>query len=351
MTSANAQTKMKALVVSRLLLGDFNDWEAFRRERDVAGKIANRRVARSVTSQIGRNYRTLSGQMRQFIERNFARCDYDDLSRLCDAIEIGAGLNLRLDEFEKFFFPINESVKIRTPFYAHVCISTHGLQFEFPEHHFMNDIQAGFSDLKETQRRLEDLGITDNNMKSRRDEIAQLVGREKFVSRSVVSAAFSLVEAFISGLFYTALHTKQLGKLVCDETFLQYVKNKETAALRGRIDQVVRFASEGAADGSLNPFKPFIEIGKLFRDAIHHTTPFERKDLEAGQRLEALYNIKLDVAVLCSLLSLQTVLRISEWLYGKDGGGDIAQTCKSLHDDILAYSVEKGIAKVSEQSV
>ena len=138
----NAQTKMKALVVSRLLLGDIPDWRTFEDERKTAGKIANRRAARSVTSQIGRNYRDLSTEMQKFIGENFARCEYQDLARLCDEVKSGSGLSTRLDEFERAFFPLAESVKRRFPFYAHVSISTYGLRFEFPEHHFLRDIET-----------------------------------------------------------------------------------------------------------------------------------------------------------------------------------------------------------------
>ena len=123
---------MKALVVSRLLLGDFDDWKTFEQERETAGKILNRRAARSVSSQIGRSYRELSAETRQFIEKNFACCDYDDLARLCDAVEPGIGLYLRLDDFEASLFALAEPVKRRFPFYAHVSVSIYGLQFEFP---------------------------------------------------------------------------------------------------------------------------------------------------------------------------------------------------------------------------
>ena len=101
MITANAQIKMKALVASRLLMGDIDDWRTFERERDTAGKIANRHTARSVSSQIGRGYRELSTEIQRFIGRHFSRCDYGDLARLCDAIKPGIGLNLRLDEFEE----------------------------------------------------------------------------------------------------------------------------------------------------------------------------------------------------------------------------------------------------------
>jgi hypothetical protein len=126
---------MKALVASRLLLGDFDDWKTFEQERETARKILNRRAARSVSSQIGRSYGELTAETRQFIEKNFARCNYDDLARLCDAVKPGVGLNLRLDEFEASLLALAEPVKRRFPFYAHVRVSIYGLQFEFPEHH------------------------------------------------------------------------------------------------------------------------------------------------------------------------------------------------------------------------
>jgi len=127
-----AQTKMKALVVSRLMMGDVTNWAAFESERKVAAQITNRQTARSVSSQIGRGYRELSGEVQRFISENFVHCEYADLARLCDAVEVGSGISLRLDEFEKLFFPLAKRVKGRVPFYSHVHVSTFGLQFEYP---------------------------------------------------------------------------------------------------------------------------------------------------------------------------------------------------------------------------
>ena len=276
----NAQTKMKALVVSRLLMGDIPDWETFESERETAGKILNRRTARSVSSQIGRNYRDLSIETRKFIEENFVRCDYHDLARLCDEVRPGSGLSTRLDEFEKTLFPLAVSVKRRFPFYAHLNISTYGLRFEFPEHHFLRDIETSLPELLDTRARLEP--FTRSTAKTRHDSglIPGLVAREKFLSRSIVSATFSLIEAFLSGIFFTAVHTKLLGSLECEDEFLKYAATKESAPLKNRIDRVVQFTSKATESGSDEPFNTLMEVGKRYRDAIHHTTPFQRKDVE-----------------------------------------------------------------------
>ena len=90
-----AQIKMKALVVSRLMMGDITNWIDFENERKSAGQIANRRLARSVSSQIGRGYGDLLSEVQKFIANNFVQCEYSDLARLCDAVEFGSGMSLR----------------------------------------------------------------------------------------------------------------------------------------------------------------------------------------------------------------------------------------------------------------
>jgi hypothetical protein len=160
-----------------------------------------------------------------------------------------------------------------------------------------------------------------------------------------------LIEAFLSGLFFTALSTNVLGKLQCDEELLRYVKNKEKGAtLKDRIDRIVRFASSGEADGRSDPFRTFIEVGKRYRDAIHHTTPFGRKDSDAGERLFALYKVKSDVAVLCALLSLDSVLALSQWIYSQEDPNEIADSCRELRNKIVGYSLEQGLLKADERA-
>ena len=325
-----AQIKMKALVMSRLLMGDITNWVAFEKERTTANQITNRRTARSVSSQIGRGYRELSTQIQDFIGKNFIRCDYGDLARLCDELKAGSGLSLRLDEFENKFFPLAESVKHRFPFYAHVHISTYGLRFEFPEHHFLRDIETSLPELLETRLRLVPFAGPDFDSNRERNLVAGLVAKEKFLSRSIISATFSLVEAFLSGLFFTAVHNKLVGCLACDEGFLKFAATKESAPLRDRLNRTVQFASNGAEDGTYEPFKTFIEIGKRYRDAIHHTTPFQRKDIEPGGRLTALYEINGDIALRCVLLSCATLLKISQWTNPAADSTEIASRCSKL---------------------
>jgi hypothetical protein len=148
--------------------------------------------------------------------------------------------------------------------------------------------------------------------------------------RSIISAAFSLAEAFLSGLFFSAVHLRSVGRLHCDEEFSRFAANKESAPLRDRLDRVVRFSSEGAESGNDDPFKAFIEIGKRYRDAIHHTTPFQRKDVELGGRLAALYEISGDQALQCVALSTATLLKITLWTDPHSDESDIAVRCSKI---------------------
>lgn len=338
---AAAQIRMKALVVSRLMIGDIPNWVAFEKERDTALRIANRRTARSVSSQIGRDYRGLWTEVKKFIDKNFVGCDQEQLAMLCDEIKSGSGLSLRLDEFESKFFQLAESVKNSVPFYAHIHISTYGLQFEFPEHHFLRDIETALPELLDTQFRL--ATFSDPESDSRRDRalIGGLVAKEKFLSRSIISATFSLAEAFLSGLFFTALHTKWVGRRPCDEDFLAYAATRESAPLRDRLDRVIRFVSAGAETVDEVPFKGFIESGKRYRDAIHHTTPFQRKDVEPGGRLTTLYEVDADVAIRSVVLSVEMLRKISQW-----SNSDFQATAIAIRYDKLiqqALAGEKGV--------
>jgi hypothetical protein len=327
---ASAQVKMKALVLSRLLMRDIANWTAFDSEWQAAGRVANRRAARSVSSQIGRSYGELTKEIENFIRANFLRCEYDDLARLCDEVRTRRGLSLPLAEFEKEFFPLAQSVKQRVPFYAHVHISPFGLQFEFPEHHFLNDIESCVPDLLEALSALTLFARAEFEASRDRGAASELVGKEKFLSRAIISAAFNLIEAFLSGLFFTAVHTKAVGSLVCDEEFLEFARKKESAALRDRLDRVVRFSSLGSESGESEPFKTLVETGKRYRDAIHHTTPFGRKDVEPGGRLTALYEIDGDIALRCVVLVCRTILEISRRTTIGADTTDLAIRCQAL---------------------
>jgi hypothetical protein len=337
---ASAQIRMKALVAARLMMGDLPNWAAFDRERNTATMIANRRTARSVSSQIGRGYRELSTETKNFIDRNFLYCDYDHFARLCDDVKVGLGLSLRLDEFEKRCFSLVESVKHSIPSYAHVHISTFGLKFEFPEHHFLRDIETSLPELLDTRSRLAKFTGAEFDLRHHQDIIGALVAKENFLSRSIISATFSLLEAFLSGLFFTAVHSQSVGQLACDEAFLTHAATRESAPLKDRLDRVVRFTLAGAESGDNEPFKPLIEIGKRYRDAIHHTTPFQRKDVGPGGRLSALYEVKAGIALQCVVLSTATLLKISQWSNLNFRETDVAIRCQSLLQKSLAGSSE-----------
>lgn len=340
----SATVKMKALVASRLLMGDLNDWAAFQRERDVANRIVNRRLARSVSVQIGRGYQELSGEIKKFIGNNFQKCSFADLAKLCDEIVVGEGLYLRIEDFESRFFPVAESVKQRVPGHAHIAISTFGMQFEYPEHHFLNDLDTGLLELRDIASRLSELNVSDSNQKAIRDKVRPLVSRDKFVSRSIVSAAYSLVEAFISGCLYTADSAGHVGRLVCDDSFRAYARAKNSEPFKNRVERLVAFASSGTSSAQEEPFKEFIDSAKRIRDAIHHTTPFERKahGIAPGQRLTDLYRVNSETAIRVVLLALGTVSAVVNWTQREGVRTELSDRCEALLISYLGFCRERG---------
>lgn len=329
--NVNASTnKMKAMVIARLLMGDIPIWDNFENQRRIAAEVSNRGMARKAVARTRRSPKTLLNETRRFIAENFVNCDESQLARLCDAIEPGIGLSMRLGEFEEQFFHLADSVKRRFPYYAHVRISTYGLQFEFPEHHFLRDMETALPMLIDTWSSMQSFTEVLHDASQDHEKKSQLVAYERLLSRSIVSAAFSLVEAFLSGIFYTATHTRSVGSLICDEDFLHYAKKKESAPLSNRLDRVVNFVSKGMQNGGDEPFRSFIERGKFYRDAIHHSTPFERKDTEAGGRLIALYAVDGEIASMCVYHSCTIVTRICDWASGGYDSTDVAHRCQGL---------------------
>jgi hypothetical protein len=332
METLTAQARMKALVAARLLMGDFDDWNAFERERTAATAIENRRMARSASAQISRSYRDLAHETEKFISQNFENCTTAKLADLCERIVPWQGIYLPLAEFEKLFFEITKRVKDRVPTYAHVSVTPYGLQFEFPEHHFIRDLSAALTDLDETLSRIDKFKRSAKIDKEYRPEISDLVAQQKFLCRSIISAAFSLVEAFVSGLFFTAVHTKLVGVTQCSEDFVKYAASKDSASLKERIDRILReFLTAGTSSKS-EPFSSFLDVAKKYRDAIHHTTPFARGShaLVAGQRLLVLYEIDDKVALQCLQNSLDTLLTIAKAVWQSGDQKTIVVDCEKL---------------------
>ena len=200
------------------------------------------------------------------------------------------------------------------------------------------DIETSLPELLDTRSRLATFMGPELDLRNDRDVVGGLVAKEKFLSRSIISATFSLAEAFLSGLFFTAVHSKSVGDLSCDDEFLKYAATKESAPLRDRLDRVVCFTSGGMESGDNEPFKTLIETGKRYRDAIHHTTPFQRKDVEPGGRLSALYEISADLAVRCVVLSTATLLKISQWSNPESKETDVVVRCEKILQQSLAGS-------------
>lgn len=334
--STSARVKMKAMVVARLLMGDFSNWRNFEEERDFATRIANRQSARSVSAQIGRGYKELSIKTKNFISENFEDCDYADLANLCDAVVIGYGIHDRIDRFEKNFFQISKDIKEAFPFHAHVSVSLYGLQFEYPEHHFLKDIETAVEQLSEVQPKILNYRVGVWDKKTDRLSLQKIISKEKLMNRVLIIASFNLIESFISGLFYEVVENRSMGKLALSEAFISYAAKNETDILRRRLDKTIRYISNDAKSVETEPFQYIIEKAKFYRDAIHHTTPFSRKGISEGERLLALYRVDCELALAIGSSVLLCITEIQNYLYPMGPKTAIASDCDRIHGQIAS---------------
>jgi hypothetical protein len=343
MTEPPATRTMKALVCSRLMMGDFKDWEHFVSEREFARQIRNRRQARSVTSQIGRDYKKIKEHVRHFISQHFENATEKNLADLCETIPVPYGLHETLLDFENKHFSLSSKVKSKYPIYAHISISYRGLQFEFPEHHFLNDIEVLFLYLQENEKLLSHPQYSSQKRIENNQNIKLIVSKEKFLSRALISTAFSLVETTLSGIFFTAAAGGTLGQLTVDKDFRAFAIKKESAPLKQRLSTTVQWATQNYCTGDEEPFKSFMSSAKKFRDSIHHPTPFGRQNnLEEWERLELLYEIDAFVALNIIRSAFAVILTIFCEAFPDSQESDVRDRLAQL--DIEADRILNGVS-------
>ncbi len=333
---ATASIKLKAMVTSRLLMGHFDAWTTFAREMEVANQIHNGRMARNVAAQIGRRYGELRSETTKFMDSNFNNCSFDEMARLGDCSLQGQGVYLPLDQFEREFFLISEPVKRVVPTYAHVSISTFGLQFEFPEIHFLNDIQSCIDNIESNEGAIQKLKSEKTLKLGLRDTAHSVVAHRRFLCRSLVSASFSLVEAYLSGLFFSALKSGIFNGRVCDPDLTQFFSTKESASLKIRLNRIAAEISPEVTGAFPLILRSFLEEDKPYRDAIHHTTPFERRQQgrSPGDRLLDLYKIDEKIALRCTANSLDIILMIARAIGGNEDESTVVRECTKLSQRI-----------------
>ena len=93
-----AQTKMKALVMSRLLMGGHQQLGRFREgAKDGRPNYKSPYCPERFFHKSAAAIASCRRRSKNFIARNFVGCKYAEIfARLCDAVEIGVGISLQL---------------------------------------------------------------------------------------------------------------------------------------------------------------------------------------------------------------------------------------------------------------
>jgi hypothetical protein len=134
----------RAAAVGRLMAGQLKSigWQDFLTDTEPeALSILPRRNLRGGVVDVRDRLR---GSIEQFCRDNFESMTLERLVDLYAMVKetIPAGLRMPLSQFEARFGRVRPKALLDAPAYATVSITLWGLQFEYPEHHFMEDIEV-----------------------------------------------------------------------------------------------------------------------------------------------------------------------------------------------------------------
>lgn len=335
----NASVTLRAVVCCRLMMNDFSSWDGFLDEYKFATRVSNRKQARSVGARIGKSYGMLKSETTKFIEENFESASATDLIRIADDLIRDRRIFLPLKEFEDEYLRISNSVKYQLPVHSFVSVSLWGLQFDYPEHNFINDLKISIVELDSVSKSVNGLAEGAINLRSDRASISTQISKQKFFSRCVVTAAYNFLEAYIAGLLFEAHSYQKLGNKLIDESFREKSSALEKKSLKEKIERLNSevLGANSEIGGRLS--KVISGEGKTIRDAIHHATAFPRGKMgESGRigRLQGLKPIQVlgiagDICVLIKILD--------EVIWEGSPSSHIGNECGAILDLIHKHSL------------
>jgi len=331
----DASIKLRALVCARLMIGDFHNWVSFSSERSRASEILNRRVARHVFSQLPISYRETQARLSEFIHSNFVNCTAEQLAKICDSVQPSeGGLNIGIIEFERNFVQIDDHVEISCPFHSNVSISLWGLKFEFPEHHFLNDLEWSLTETVQAERDANELLTSVVSVKDAPAKAAAIATAQKAASRSTISVCYNLLEAYINGVFFQITEQGYAGLHLCSAEQRTYAQRNKTASFADRVEKLCEIIK--AFDIIDSADYVALRDGKFVRDAIHHTSPFgwttrnAQTSYAAGARLGALYSIVPESARSLARSTLDFLIAVERQAWGDPASRTIFESCTKL---------------------
>lgn len=193
------------------MLGEFNTWQEFLEADTLDIEDLPRRQLKSGLYDVRER---LSPTIKYFCTKNFQGMDEKKLSLLYEDIKAFRGLEIPLEEFEKKYAPVRRKVLKGSPIHLTVVISLWGLQFRFPEAELANDLASAIKIAYETQDQMRKYKRKSHRkLEEDRSLIALLVRQNNFAARSIILCSFNLMEAYLNGLAWDYVKTRDMTQL------------------------------------------------------------------------------------------------------------------------------------------
>jgi len=307
--------------VIRLCSGKVDDWDTFLRDTEEAEllRLGRDRLRRLAESEKRRARRLVVGFSRFF----FDGATEGVFEALFDEIRSGIPLGLRMpvSEFERRFAPLRREVSKgrdqERPFHATISITLLGLNYEYPEWHFANDIEIAITEARELNRTLAPFsGEFDPALKRKWIEARAVAQRQVAVLRWCVIACSSLIEAYFGGLAWRLQQSEgeRLSRLSSKD---RKTVEDTGATFRDRLIRIPRILADRALWDERDPDLQALLDLKQTRDALMHPSPFSVPEKYGGRdKLSIIYSLAHDNAETCVRVTFVALKRVFQHIHG-----------------------------------
>jgi len=298
----------RAAAVGQLMLGELNNWQQFL-EADTVDLISLPR--RNLKGALADVRVRLSKEIKRFCSYNFLDMDEKKLSMLYEEIKKYRGMEIPLPEFEEIYSPIRREVLKGNPAHATVCISLWGLQFKFPEDELSRDLITALHLISEAHTNLKGYYSKPHiKLKKDRQEISISIRKRMFAARSSVLCCFNLLEAYLNGLAWDYMQTRDTSSL--SNRSRKLLEDSTSTTIRDKLSKYPEIISGRKLwtepDKELDKF---VDILKPYRDSLVHPSPFMTPQKFGGyDKLRLFYRVDDDTAVTTVILLIQIIRRI-----------------------------------------
>jgi hypothetical protein len=282
-------------------------------------------------------------EIERFCRENFRNSTVQKMAAFYEILfEHGSEFRLSLLEFQEKVGEPRTGILKGAPLHSTICISSWGLQTEFPEMHLCRDLGIAFNEVLDMKTSIDEveaekLAWSDAKKEKRKAEIRAIQSKMKYNMRMCLICCFNLLEAYINGI---AWEYRQLCDLqALSENKRKMIEGDQTSILDKlvKVPKIVTESDDFPLSTEKPPLSEFRDLVKPFRDSIVHASPYSASERYGGyDKLSKIYDLEfstVDKAVKMTLEILQMVHQkvtgntgSPQWLPSRDSNGKFALT-------------------------